>query len=85
MVDGRSGPSPGGSPGSDNERQRLQLLSLAGVGYEFAASIGLGALLGWLTDRWLGTRPWCILIGTGIGFVAGIYRLFRVAMRNFNR
>jgi F0F1-type ATP synthase assembly protein I len=49
------------------------------------ASYGLiGAILGgagFLADRYLGTRPWCLLAGLIVGLFIGFYRLARVLRR----
>ena len=48
------------------------------VGTEIVAStmIGLGA--GFLLDRWLGTRPWFLLLFFVFGVVAGYLNLYHV-------
>jgi F0F1-type ATP synthase assembly protein I len=38
----------------------------------FAGSILSGALLGFFADRWLGTEPWLVVIGS----LVGIYSAF---------
>jgi F0F1-type ATP synthase assembly protein I len=51
------------------------------------ASFGLiGAIMllggaGFLDDRYLGTRPWCLLAGLIVGLLIGFYRLARVLRR----
>jgi ATP synthase protein I len=46
----------------------------------FAAVIaGLG--LGWLLDRWLGTRPWLLVTGLLLGAAAGFYELIRTSSK----
>jgi F0F1-type ATP synthase assembly protein I len=37
------------------------------LGYTFAFSVILGAGLGWLIDRWFGTRPLLTILGTLVG------------------
>ena len=53
-------------------------------GGEFGAAIIVGALLGIGLDRFLHTTPWGVLIGTGVGFVAGVVNVVRTA-QSFNR
>jgi F0F1-type ATP synthase assembly protein I len=36
---------------------------------------------GFLADRYLGTKPWCLLAGLIIGLLIGFYRLARVLRR----
>lgn len=47
------------------------------VSSELLAGLFVGALLGLLLDRWLGTAPWFLLAGIGLGFVAGMRNLSR--------
>ena len=48
---------------------------LAGVGLQFAATIGVFALLGFWADRFLGPTPWLLLIGVFLGFGLGLVSL----------
>jgi F0F1-type ATP synthase assembly protein I len=42
-----------------------------------AASLGLGVGLGYWLDGKLGTSPWCLLGGAGLGIVTAFYHLFK--------
>ncbi len=53
-------------------------------GGEFGAAIIVGALLGYGVDYFLPTSPWGLVIGFGLGFVAGIVNVARAAQA-FNR
>ena len=44
---------------------------------ELLAGLLVGLFLGYLLDRWLGTSPWLLLLGIGIGFAAGLRNLMR--------
>ena len=55
-------------------------LRLAGLGFELAASIAGGALLGWWLDRRLGTAPKLLIALAAIGIVGGLYNVIRVAL-----
>lgn len=46
---------------------------------EFVAAIFVGALLGYLLDRFLGTIPWGMIIFLLLGFVAGVLNVMRSA------
>ena len=44
---------------------------------EFVAGILVGAAIGWLMDRWLGTSPWGLIVLLLLGFAAGILNVMR--------
>jgi ATP synthase protein I len=46
---------------------------------EFVAGILVGAALGWLMDRWLGTSPWGMIVLLLGGFAAGVLNMMRAA------
>jgi ATP synthase protein I len=38
-----------------------------------------GGILGWLIDRWFGTRPWAMLVMLFLGFAVGIWNVIRIS------
>jgi ATP synthase protein I len=44
---------------------------------EFVSGVLVGAGLGWLFDRWLGTSPWGMIVLLLLGFVAGVLNVLR--------
>jgi ATP synthase protein I len=38
-----------------------------------------GGILGWLLDRWLGTKPWLMLVMLFFGFAVGIMNVLRIS------
>ena len=46
---------------------------------EFVAGILVGAAVGWLIDRWLGTSPWGMIVLLLLGFAAGVLNMMRAA------
>lgn len=46
----------------------------------FAAVVG-GLILGWLLDRWLGTKPWLLVVGIVLGGAAGFYEFIRTTSK----
>ena len=46
---------------------------------EFISAIFVGALLGYLLDRFLGTTPWGMIFFLLLGFVAGVLNVMRSA------
>ena len=56
-------------------------------GVAYAAALTLFASVvslcgaGWLLDRWLGTRPWLLVIGIVLGAAAGFYEFIRMTAK----
>lgn len=60
----------------------LQLLGQVwAISFAFVASAGAGALLGWGMDALFHSKPIGILVGVGVGIVAGGIRFVRDAKR----
>lgn len=36
---------------------------------------------GWLLDRWLGTKPWLLVVGIILGSIAGFYQFVRLTSK----
>ena len=51
----------------------------AGISLFVSVAVGLG--LGWLLDRWLGTKPWLLVVGLILGAAAGFYEFVRVTSK----
>lgn len=54
---------------------------MAALGMEVAGQAMGGALLGWLFDRWQGTEPTGVMIGSIIGITAGLFSLVRGGLK----
>jgi ATP synthase protein I len=48
------------------------------IGLELVVAVFVGFALGWATDRWLGTRPWGLLVFLFLGIGAGMSNVYRV-------
>jgi ATP synthase protein I len=46
---------------------------------ELVAGVLVGAGLGWLIDRWLGSLPWGMFVFALLGFTAGVLNVMRQA------
>ena len=67
----------------DEDQQEINRKS--GIAYAaaislFAAVVG-GLIIGWLLDRWLGTRPWLLVGGVILGAAAGFYEFIRATSK----
>lgn len=70
---------------SDNQRgEGAQMGQGLRVASELLAAFLVGGGLGWGLDRLLGTKPWLLLVGIGLGFAAGILNVIR-AMEEMDR
>ena len=52
-----------------------------GAAFSLFAAVVAGLLLGWLLDRWLGTRPWLLIGGLVLGAAAGLYEFIRTSSK----
>src|SRR5690242_1744137 len=47
------------------------------IGIELLAALCVGLALGWVADRYIGTRPWGLIAGFFLGSAAGVVNVFR--------
>ena len=66
--------------GRDEETNRKTGLAYAAALSLFAAVVA-GLIIGWLLDRWLGTRPWLLVLGIVLGAAAGFFEFIRAASK----
>lgn len=69
-----------GSSGRDFRK----LAEASSIGLILPSSIVVGLFFGYLLDKWLGTRPWMLLIFLALGVVSGFLSLFR-AVRKYGK
>ena len=50
-------------------------------GGSFLTSILAGALIGYLSDQWLGTEPWLVTVGIVAGAYSGFMRMWHYSKR----
>jgi len=71
-------PSENGS----GPRQTADLSAIARgfrLSTELVAGVLVGAVIGWLLDRWLGISPWGLIVFLLLGFAAGVLNVMRAA------
>ena len=49
------------------------------IGVELVAGLMVGTLIGWGLDRWLGTRPWLMIVFFFLGAAAAVMNVYRAA------
>jgi ATP synthase protein I len=64
---------PGGRPSGLGQAIRIAL--------EMVSAVLVGGGIGWYLDRWLDTKPWCLLAFLVLGGAAGILNAYRAATR----
>jgi ATP synthase protein I len=69
---------PKKDPNSTAETMR-SFGTLGSVGLSFVISIVMGAGLGLLVDRWIGTGHWGFFIGFFLGLAAGVVTVVRAS------
>jgi ATP synthase protein I len=48
------------------------------VGLELVSALAIGVAIGYLLDRWLGTKPWLLILFFVLGSAAGMLNVFRM-------
>lgn len=68
---------------SEDDQQEVNRKSgLAyGAALSLFAAVVAGLIVGWLLDRWLGTRPWLLVTGMVLGSAAGFYEFIRTTSK----
>jgi ATP synthase protein I len=68
------------SGGDTSRREEGSALGLATRAItELVVGIAVAMGIGWLLDRWLGTKPWLMLVFMPFGFAAGIMNVMRLS------
>jgi F0F1-type ATP synthase assembly protein I len=50
---------------------------MSSLALNLPVSIAVGLFFGYLLDKWLGTKPWMIIIWTLLGVASGLLTLIR--------
>ena len=65
---------------SENIEKRGNSLGLAfRLSTELVSGLVVGGVMGWSIDKWLGTKPWFLLIFFILGIAAGIINVIKTA------
>src|SRR5258708_20868637 len=74
-TDGPSESSPGQPPAADPSAMARGFR----LSTEFVAGVVVGAAIGWLLARCLGTSPWGVIVFLFLGFPSGVLIVMRAA------
>lgn len=47
---------------------------------DLVAAVAVGGTLGYFLDRWLGSKPWLMIVFLFLGFAAGFLNIYRAQM-----
>ena len=72
----RSGLNPAPKAGGNPGLQQGLALGFR-IGIELVTAVVVSGALGWAIDRWLGTRPWVMLVMFFLGIAAGMLNVYR--------
>ena len=75
----RAQAGPGGPSGRGDATSGGALGLGLRFGIELVAALCVGLALGWLADRYIGTRPWGLIVGFFLGSAAGVVNVSRAA------
>ena len=68
------------SGGDSSRREEGSALGLATRAItELVVGIAVAMGIGWALDRWLGTKPWLMLVFLPFGFAAGVVNVMRLS------
>jgi len=62
---------------SDTARAQRRAAPYLDAVWRMVGALLLGAGVGWFLDGRLGTGPWCLVGGLGLGLVTGFWSLYR--------
>ena len=65
----RSDSGQAADPAARQGKRAYNALSASSVGVEIGLSVGIGLLIGYYMDQWLGTQPWLMLLWLVFGSV----------------
>ena len=66
---------------SDSEKRGSFMGSAFKLGTELVAAVAVGTIIGFILDKWFGTKPWLLIIFFFLGAAAGILNVIRTANR----
>jgi ATP synthase protein I len=67
------------APDGETDQSSREAMGLGfRIGLELVVAVFVGVAIGWACDRWLGTRPWGLLVFLFLGIGAGMTNIYRV-------
>jgi ATP synthase protein I len=69
------------SPDDDKEEINRKSGIAYAAAFSLFSAVVAGLIVGWLLDRWLGTKPWLLVTGIILGAASGFYEFIRSAAK----
>ena len=66
---------------SKDEESKSNIGSAFKMSTELVSTVAVGTIIGFILDKWFGTKPWLILIFFFIGVIAGIMNVIKSAKK----
>jgi len=77
-------PEPDDEGGPDKFKAYKKFYILGTIGVQLVVSILIGLAFGLALDRWLGTKPWFMLLFIILGVAAGFLNIYREAVKDMD-
>ena len=68
-------------PSKQEENRRAGFAYAAGIALFVTVAAFCG--LGWFVDKWLGTKPWGLIVGIVLGSAAGLFEFVRLSSKTY--
>lgn len=68
-------------PSKQEENRRAGFAYAAGIA--LFATVAAFCALGWFVDKWLGTKPWGLIVGIVLGSAAGLFEFVRLSSKTY--
>jgi ATP synthase protein I len=65
----------------ENNENRSSIGAAFKLSTELVSAVAVGTIIGFILDRWFGTKPWLIIIFFFLGAAAGMMNVIRTANR----
>ncbi|MEP6707005.1 MAG: AtpZ/AtpI family protein [Pyrinomonadaceae bacterium] len=67
---------------ADNDEAINQKSGIAyAAAFSLFVAVAVFLVVGWMLDRWLGTKPWLLVAGIVLGSAAGFYQFLRTTSK----
>ena len=65
----------------DNKEPKSNIGTAFKMSTELVSAVAVGTIIGFILDKWFGTKPWLILLFFFVGVIAGIMNVVKSAKK----